>query len=149
VSLAAVGAEEEEVLEPATEAAATTTLRGMASSTGWTNVHQEADLLSDYRRRASPAAAVEYDEYEGADDFAETRRTGSSTSNRTSRPQPPPKSTPRAAKPAEKPKEVNLFDFGDDEPAAPTPAAGSSASQNILGGDGESLYRKSRSLIYR
>ena len=88
---------------------------------------------ADYRRRESPSQAVEYDEYEGADDFeAGPRRTGSTSTNRTTRPQPPPKST---AKPVEKPKEVNLFDFGDDEPpAAPAPAA--AASQNILGGDG-------------
>jgi epsin len=95
-------------------------------------------LSIDYRRRASPQAAAEFDEYEGADDFADTRRIGSSTSQRTARPQPPPKGTPRAAKPVEKPKEVNLFDFGDDEPATVAPVAPAAAKQeDLFGGDGK------------
>lgn len=99
---------------------------------------------SDYRRRPSPSvAAAEYDEYEGADDFDEPRRTGSSSTNRTSRPQPPPKSAPKVSKPVEKPKEVNLFDFGDDEPA-PAPTATAGGSQNILGGDGACDSRMGR-----
>lgn len=96
-----------------------------------------AMLIADYRRRASPQAAAEFDEYEGADDFADTRRTGSSTSQRTARPQPPPKGTPRAAKAVEKPKEVNLFDFGDDEPAPAAPVAPAAKQGDLFGGDGE------------
>lgn len=130
--------EAEEVSGAATEVEAATTRRATVSHLCAAVLECPVDSGPDYRRRASPAAAVEYDEYEGADDFAETRRTGSTTTTRTARPQPPPKSTPRAAKPVEKPKEVNLFDFGDDEIAAPAPATTNSASQNILGGDGES-----------
>jgi len=38
----------------------------------------------------------------------------------------------------EKPKEVNLFDFGDDEPAPPAPVAPAAAKQeDLFGGDGE------------
>jgi epsin len=96
-------------------------------------------LIADYRRRASPQAAAEFDEYEGADDFADTRRTGSSTSQRTARPPPPPKGTPRAPKVVEKPKEVNLFDFGDDEPApAAPPAPVATKQEDLFGGDGTS-----------
>ena len=102
-------------------------------------------LTADYRpsrsstaeRRADP----EYDEYEGADDFEDSgappRRTGSAaTSSSSRRPNPPPKNEPKASKPVEKPKEVNLFDFDDDEPvSAPAPAA--AAPSNVME-DGES-----------
>lgn len=48
----------------------------------------------------------------------------------------------------EKPKEVNLFDFGDDEPAAtPAPAVDGSSSQNILGGDGECRQDVSQQML--
>ena len=42
-----------------------------------------------------------------------------------------------AQKPVEKPKEVNLFDFGDDEPAPAAPAAPAAVKQDLFGGDGE------------
>ena len=102
-------------------------------------------LTADYRpsrsstaeRRADP----EYDEYEGADDFEDSgappRRTRSAaTSSSSRRPNPPPKNEPKASKPAEKPKEVNLFDFDDDEPVS-APAQAAAAPSNVME-DGES-----------
>jgi epsin len=105
-------------------------------------------LSPEYRSRnfRDTSSAAEYDEYEGADDFDEApRRTTSASTSRSgggassSRPQPPPKSAAPKEKPVEKPKEVNLFDFGDeDEAAAPAPATGFAApAAPILGGDGE------------
>lgn len=88
-----------------------------------------------------------FDEYEGADDFDEPPRrgtpSGSGACQPSSRPQPPPKGTPRKAaaapaiesKPAPKPKEVNLFDFGDDEDVSGPTSAPSASQQPILGGD--------------
>ena len=107
--------------------------------------------ITDYssRPRAPRQAAPEYDEYEGADDFESgppRRSTPNSASSQSrpssSRPQPPPKSRapPKAEavveQPKEKVKEVDLFDFADDEPVAP---AGGSSAAPILGGDGECL----------
>lgn len=99
---------------------------------------------SDYRPSRSAAsqrdAEPEYDEYEGADDFDEEppRRTAASSS-RSARPAVPPKTAAKApAKPVEKPKEVNLFDFDDDDtPAAPAQAPAAAD----FGGDGKSQYR--------
>lgn len=109
--------------------------RGSRSSSSW-NRNQGAD--------------TGFDEYEGADDFDDQppRRgtpasgTASRAPTGASRPQPPPKASgagtarSQPAKPAEKPKEVNLFDF-DDEDSGPlaSSAAVPQAQQPILGGD--------------
>ncbi|EIW66127.1 hypothetical protein TREMEDRAFT_70257 [Tremella mesenterica DSM 1558] len=78
----------------------------------------------DHRPSRNSARRQSYDEYEGADDFAdeprerphraasqETRRGGGSVRAET-KPTPPPKKEEKKPE-----KEVNLFDFADDDPA--------------------------------
>ncbi|KAK8853491.1 hypothetical protein IAR55_004198 [Kwoniella newhampshirensis] len=101
------------------------------------------DNGDDYRSssrgfRDTAAQQVEYDEYEGADDFEEDqpRRTPAASTSRSTRTSAPPKPVAKESKPAEKPKEVNLFDFGDDdEVSAPAPAAAAAAAASLVGGD--------------
>ncbi|WWD19925.1 hypothetical protein CI109_104397 [Kwoniella shandongensis] len=99
------------------------------------------DNGDDYRSssrgfRDTAAKAVEYDEYEGADDFEgdqPPRRTAAASTSRSARTSAPPKPVAKESKPVEKPKEVNLFDFGDDDVlSAPAPAPAAAAT---LGGD--------------
>ncbi|WVQ82095.1 hypothetical protein IAT38_004223 [Cryptococcus sp. DSM 104549] len=92
------------------------------------------DAGDDYRSSSrgfkdTSAQQTQFDEYEGADDFDDQppRRTASVSTRTSSRAaggsSAPPKPVAKEAKKVEKPKEVNLFDFDDDEPLAPPAAA--------------------------
>ena len=109
---------------------------------------------ADYRPSRSFAdrqdrAPAEYDEYEGADDFdneapPSRRTTLGSTSRAGSRPQPPPKSAPKVdKKPIEKPKEVNLFDFDDDD-TTPAAQVGDGKSFTLIFERGVDCHRRLR-----
>ncbi|KAK4689446.1 hypothetical protein P7C73_g664, partial [Tremellales sp. Uapishka_1] len=99
------------------------------------------DSGEDYRPRGSTfrdtTASAGYDEYEGADDFEEDQPPASSRRSTSISARPtktPTKAPPKAETKVEPIKEVNLFDFGDDDiggsasapisAPAPVPAAG-------------------------